>query len=142
MEYLSSSRDETIAIGVQIGRGLKPGSIICLHGDLAAGKTTLVKGLAKGFGDYKEEEINSPTFVYLNVYEGKKTVYHFDFYRLTNPDEFIHMGFDEYLFSDGICCIEWPGRVGKYLPDACVNIELTSPSVCARKIRVYETKKC
>lgn len=142
MEYISSTRDETIAIGVQIGSGLKPGAIICLQGDLAAGKTTFVKGLAKGFGGYNEEEINSPTFVYLNIYEGQKPVYHFDLYRLNDPDEFIHMGFDEYLFSEGICCIEWPERIGKYLPENCVYIELMPLGEATRKIKVYETQKC
>ncbi len=142
MEYLSSSRDETIALGVKIGKGLKPGAILCLKGDLAAGKTTFVKGVAKGFGDYREDEVNSPTFIFLNIYDGLRPVYHFDLYRLNDPDDFLHMGFDEYLFSNGICCIEWSERIEKYLPKHCMHIEFVPLDVSSRKIKIYETQKC
>lgn len=113
---------------------------MCLKGDLAAGKTTLVKGIAKGFGGFSEEAVNSPTFVYLNIYEGKRPIYHFDLYRIDDPREFIHMGFDEYLFSDGVCCIEWSERIAQYLPAQCAQIELISLDEGVRKI-IYETRK-
>lgn len=123
-------------VGVQIGKDLKPGSILCLRGDLAAGKTTLIKGIARGFADFHEDGVNSPTFVYLNIYEGKRTVYHFDLYRLNDPDEFVRMGFDEYLFTEGVCCIEWSERIAPILPSFDYLIELKHLGDMKRKIEI------
>jgi tRNA threonylcarbamoyladenosine biosynthesis protein TsaE len=122
---VTHSAEETIALGMEIGSQLAPGSILCFFGDLGAGKTTFIKGLVAGATDVAPEDVNSPTFVYLNIYEGAKTVYHFDLYRLRSADEFFAMGFDEYFYMDGICCIEWSERISEALPEnvVCVNIE-------------------
>jgi tRNA threonylcarbamoyladenosine biosynthesis protein TsaE len=117
LEATSSSSEETLKWGYDFGKSLPPNAIVCFFGDLAAGKTTFIKGLASAISDCQHEDVTSPTFVYLNIYKGKKnTVYHFDLYRLRDSDEFISMGFDEMLYSDGICCIEWSERIENILP--------------------------
>lgn len=123
-QHICGSEAETISLGYRIGQRLPASSIVCLFGNLGAGKTTLIKGLAAGAADIEIHSIQSPTFVYLNIYHGKKTVYHFDLYRLQNVEEFLAMGFDEFLFSDGITCIEWSERIAGILPPHCVPITL------------------
>jgi tRNA threonylcarbamoyladenosine biosynthesis protein TsaE len=122
--YVSHSINETILLGQQLGSQLKENSIVCLCGDLGAGKTTFIKGLVSGACQYPEEEVNSPTFVYLNVYKGKKTLYHFDLYRLHNAEEFLNMGFDEFFYAGGICCIEWSEKILSLLPQHCLFIKI------------------
>lgn len=135
-QYLSHSPEETIAIGEAIGKSLKKGSILCFFGELAAGKTTLIKGIARGVNGFSEEEVTSPTFVYLNIYEGTPPVYHFDLYRLKDEKEFLAMGFDEYLFSDGVSCIEWSERIAPLLSEEQVHLELSHVGENQRLITV------
>ncbi|MDJ0652456.1 MAG: tRNA (adenosine(37)-N6)-threonylcarbamoyltransferase complex ATPase subunit type 1 TsaE, partial [Simkaniaceae bacterium] len=86
----------------------------CLIGDLGAGKTTLTKGLASEITGISPHQINSPTFTYLNVYEGIQTLYHFDCYRLKGIDDFLERGFDEYFGE--LCLVEWPEKIEAVLP--------------------------
>ena len=116
LEGTSESPEDTILWGQQFGKRLQAGAVVCFFRDLAAGKTTFIKGLASALGDHKPEDVNSPTFVYLNIYSGERTVYHFDLYRLRDSDEFLSMGFDEMLYSNGICCIEWSERIQDIIP--------------------------
>lgn len=118
---------------------VQPGAVVCLHGDLGSGKTTIVKGIAKGFGGLREDEVNSPTFVYLNIYDGEKPVYHFDLYRLNDPEDFFHLGFDDYLFSEGVCCIEWADRIKGFLPPRCWHVHLQHEEEGLRTVYFYET---
>ena len=90
---VSHSELETLQCGYELGKLLEPNSILCFFGDLGAGKTTFIKGLASAIAGCSLEEVNSPTYVYLNIYEGQKTVYHFDLYRLRDVDEFLGMDF-------------------------------------------------
>lgn len=106
------------------GMTLPVNSVVCFFGDLGAGKTTFIKGLLEGAAELDASEVQSPTFTYLNIYEGTKTVFHFDLYRLKDSDEFLSMGFDEYFEAGGICCIEWSERISSYLPDGCIQIFL------------------
>lgn len=118
-EYVTHSASETEALGTSIGKSLPINSIVCFFGDLGAGKTTFIKGLAAGVLGTTGEEVNSPTFTYLNIYHGQKTLYHFDLYRLKDADEFLSMGFDETFEAGGICCIEWAEKIeGIELPHA------------------------
>lgn len=94
-------------------------AVISFLGELAAGKTTFIKGLVSGAAQIDPSAVQSPTFTYLHIYEGQKTVYHFDLYRLRDIDEFLSMGFDEYFDAEGICCIEWSERIAHYLPQDC-----------------------
>jgi tRNA threonylcarbamoyladenosine biosynthesis protein TsaE len=111
-------------------------SVISLFGELAAGKTTFIKGLVSGASQIDPSHIQSPTFTYLHIYEGQKTVYHFDLYRLRDIDEFLSMGFDEYFESNGICCMEWSERIAPYLPSDRVSILLEHVDQNSRSITI------
>jgi tRNA threonylcarbamoyladenosine biosynthesis protein TsaE len=123
--YLSSSAQETFELGCRLGQELVVPSVVCLFGELAAGKTTFIKGLVAGAAKIDPSEVQSPTFTYLHVYEGQKTIYHFDLYRLHDIDEFLSMGFDEYFEMEGICCVEWSERIASYLPSNSLHVLLT-----------------
>lgn len=123
-EVVVRSAEETKAWGERLAESLPPGTIVCLYGELGAGKTTLVKGLVRKAAGIPEEEVRSPTFTYLHVYEGPMPVYHFDLYRLSNADEFLAMGFDEYFTQGGICCVEWPERIASVLPFPHLEVRL------------------
>lgn len=113
-----------MSLGRQLGQRLAPHAVVCFFGDLAAGKTTFIKGLVEGASGVDSAHVQSPTFTYLHIYEGRQTVYHFDLYRLRDGEEFLSMGFDEYLDAGGICCIEWSERIAAYLPASCLQITL------------------
>ncbi|WP_068467451.1 tRNA (adenosine(37)-N6)-threonylcarbamoyltransferase complex ATPase subunit type 1 TsaE [Candidatus Protochlamydia phocaeensis] len=123
-QYFSHSAEETFLLGHAFGKQLPLHSVICFFGDLAAGKTTFIKGLVAGAGQLDPSIVQSPTFTYLNIYEGVKTIYHFDLYRLSDADEFLSMGFEEYFEANGICCIEWSERIAPILPLHCIHVTL------------------
>lgn len=135
IEFVTNSEQETFQLGTSLGKKLTPNVVIAFYGELAAGKTTLIKGIANGVGGIEPSEINSPTFTYLNIYEGLKSFYHFDLYRLKNQDEFLQMGFDEYFYSGGICCIEWAERVRLILPEKRIDISMNHQGE-SRKITI------
>lgn len=136
MEYLSHSVEETFAVGQTFGRSLTPNAVVCFLGDLGAGKTSMIKGVAAGAGQIPPEAVNSPTFVYLNIYQGMQTIYHFDLYRLSDTDQFLSMGFDDYFFAGGICCIEWPERIAPILPSHAIYVTLTHEGEDTRNIQI------
>jgi tRNA threonylcarbamoyladenosine biosynthesis protein TsaE len=138
--HITSSPEETIALGDQLGGTLQAPAVLCFFGDLAAGKTTFIKGLAAGLGVGKELEVSSPTFTYLNIYPGKWPIYHFDLYRLQDADAFLSMGFDEYLFAEGICCIEWSEKIASLLPLDCLRITLAHMGENIRKITIHHDR--
>lgn len=115
MVYKSNSLKETENIAKAFSKTLKPGDVVCLSGDLGVGKTAFVHGVAMGIGitDY----ISSPTFTILNCYNGKMPLYHFDVYRINDIDEMYDIGYDEYIFSNGVSLIEWPEIIADILPD-------------------------
>ncbi len=123
--YFSRSSFDTFEIGCALGRELVEPAVVCLFGELAAGKTTFIKGIAYGAAQVDPEVVQSPTFAYLHVYKGKKIVYHFDLYRLRDIDDFLSMGFDEYFEAGGICCVEWSERIVDYLPVNGLCVHLT-----------------
>jgi tRNA threonylcarbamoyladenosine biosynthesis protein TsaE len=136
-EYTSLSAQETMTLGHRFGKQLPVNSVICFFGDLAAGKTTFIKGLVAGALDIDPANVQSPTFTYLHIYEASnKQVYHFDLYRLIDVDEFIGMGFDEYFEASGICCIEWSERISGYLPPNCIRVNLTHEGQDKRTITI------
>lgn len=106
MIYTAKDEKETIDIGKHFGKCLKKGDVVCLVGDLGAGKTTFTKGIALALNSVYEPV--SPTFNIVNEYMGDITIYHFDLYRLLSTDDLYSIDIDSYLFSDGICVIEWP----------------------------------
>lgn len=120
-------------LGFKIGRTLQPNDTVCLYGQLGAGKTQLAKGLIHGATGVDTSEVGSPTFVYLNIYQGAKKVFHFDLYRLCNVEDFLSMGFDDYFEESGICCIEWPERIASILPENSVKIYVESTGERVRR---------
>lgn len=113
--FITQSEEDTLRLGKEIGERLRPGSVICLVGDLGSGKTCFTKGIASGLGI--EDVISSPTFTIMNEYEGKVPLYHFDVYRI-DEDEFLDIGLDEYLYGDGVTVIEWADRLDGAIRDA------------------------
>lgn len=136
---ISHSSEETRQIGCQLGRSLPENSVL-FFGDLGAGKTTLIQGLIAGAVGCPHEDVVSPTFVYLNIYDGsrEKRVYHFDLYRLKNAEEFLGMGFDDYFQAGGVCCVEWAERIEELLPPNCLRIKMTHRSEQERLIEIRQ----
>ncbi|MCC5466132.1 tRNA (adenosine(37)-N6)-threonylcarbamoyltransferase complex ATPase subunit type 1 TsaE [Pelosinus baikalensis] len=124
LEFKTTSPEETSAFGKRLAKVLSAGKVVCLVGDLGAGKTLLVQGLAEGLGI--AESVHSPTFTILNVYEGRFPVYHFDLYRLENAGELFDIGFYEYTEADGLSIIEWADKFPEELPAEYLWIEIRS----------------
>lgn len=135
-QILSHSSDETFAQGRKLGELLEVPTIVCFFGELAAGKTTFIKGLIHAAAQIASSEVQSPTFNYLNIYEGRKTIYHFDLYRLRDRDEFLSMGFDEFFDAGGICCIEWSERIEPLLPAHRITVTLEHVERDSRQITI------
>ena len=115
------SSEETMALGESLGKEAKPGMIICLDGDLGVGKTVFTKGFAKGLGI--EEPVCSPTFTIVHEYrEGRIPLYHFDVYRIAEPEELEAIGYEEYFFGEGVCLIEWASQVEELIPEDAVHV--------------------
>ena len=114
-EYESFSYDDTQAIAKEIADTLKGGEFIAMYGDLGAGKTAFVQGLAKALGI--TNHVTSPTFTIVNEYEGRLPLYHFDVYRIADPDEMYEIGYDDYIDSDGVCVVEWAELIEDLFPD-------------------------
>jgi tRNA threonylcarbamoyladenosine biosynthesis protein TsaE len=114
LRFITESAEETSNIGEQLGRLLSKGNIICLSGDLGAGKTAFTKGIAKGLG--VEDYVTSPTYTIINEYQGRLPLYHFDVYRLNDVEEMYELGYEEYFFGDGIVVLEWADIVRDIIP--------------------------
>jgi len=121
IQFITRSGEETFALGQSIGALLLPGDVILLRGDLGAGKSVLARGLARGVGI--DCAMPSPTFTLMQPYEGRIPFYHFDLYRLDDPEEFYAAGLDEYAFGSGAAVIEWPD-CAELMPDDCFEVEI------------------
>ncbi len=121
-KIISSSREETLKVGEAIGKKLKKGDIISLTGPLGAGKTVIIKGIAKSLNI--EEEITSPSFTIISQYNGRLKLYHIDLYRIDNILEIEDLGFEEILYSDGVTAIEWGEKAESLLPDETIKISI------------------
>lgn len=119
--YLENE-EQTKDIGYKLGQLVTPKSVICLIGDLGAGKTTMTQSLAKALE--VDDYITSPTFTIVNEYEGRIPLYHFDVYRIRSSDEMYDIGFDEYIDGDGVCIIEWANLIEDILPNEYLYIEM------------------
>lgn len=121
----TNSPEETLRLGKSIGMMAVPGEVYALDGDLGAGKTVFAKGVAEGLG--VEDAVSSPTFTILQEYrEGRLPFYHFDVYRVEDPEEMHEVGLDEYLTGDGVCLIEWAERIPELLPETATRIRITT----------------
>lgn len=135
MTIRSTSAEETEALGERLGGLLAAGDMVALYGDLGAGKTTLVRGLARGLGS--PDRVSSPTFVLMHVYDGRLPVYHFDAYRLSGPSDLLGIGAEEYLEGDGVAVVEWSERALGILPEERLDVFLSAgPSPDERVLRL------
>ncbi len=137
MEFKTTSVLETIEAGKKLAEQLQAGSIVRLEGDLGAGKTHFVKGVASFFG-ISEQEVSSPTFTLIHEYEGKIPVYHFDCYRLKSEQEALEIGIEEYLFGDGVTLIEWPSKIDGLIPEDSVSVEIKHSGETKRTILISD----
>ncbi|MDX8431034.1 MAG: tRNA (adenosine(37)-N6)-threonylcarbamoyltransferase complex ATPase subunit type 1 TsaE [Candidatus Algichlamydia australiensis] len=133
-----SSTEEMMALGEEFAKTLSPGAILLFYGDLGAGKTTFVKGLAKALCGVETNEVQSPTFTYLNIYEGSVPLYHFDLYRLENAKQFYALGFEEYLGGSGVAAIEWAERLGSNLPEGAIQVEIKYINEKIREVSLHQ----
>ncbi len=118
----TGNEEETAHIGELLGHFLSLPLVIALQGDLGTGKTVFVRGIGRGLG--VEEQVSSPTFVLLKIYNGRLPLYHFDFYRLSEDEETIELGFEDYLPGEGIACIEWAERLPHLLPPEHLQVRI------------------
>jgi len=140
MKFISKNSDETIALGTKLARKLKPGDIVCLFGNLGTGKTTFTKGLAKGL-KIKKETVNSPTFVLMNVYQGKLPLFHFDLYRLNDLKEIAALGYEDFFYDNGVTVIEWADKLKTLLPKDYLGIYFSMKDKGKRVIELSATQK-
>ena len=117
------SPEETFALGEKLGREAKPGQIYTLNGDLGTGKTVFTQGFAAGLGI--TEPVNSPTFTILQVYEeGRMPFYHFDVYRIGDVEEMDEIGYEDYVYGEGVCLIEWAELIEEILPEKVIVVTI------------------
>jgi tRNA threonylcarbamoyladenosine biosynthesis protein TsaE len=125
MEIISSSFNETLKIGRLIAKYLGPQDIICLSGKLGSGKTVLAKGIAAGLG-IEAFNVTSSSFVIIREHlKGRLPFYHFDLYRLKTREDISVLGYEEYFYGDGVSVIEWPERLGCFMPPDYLEVELS-----------------
>ena len=108
---VSVGEAQTFELGRKLGQSLPQSALVLLKGDLGAGKTVFARGVARGLGVDPDIPITSPTFTLMNHYSARHELYHFDLYRLSDPDELIELGFDEYAFGSGVALVEWPEKL-------------------------------
>ena len=130
MEYITKNEQETYELAYNFAKTVGYNAIICLNGEMGAGKTAFVKGFVKYFNI---DDVSSPTFTIVNEYKGDKEIYHFDVYRLADEDEFYDMGGEEY-FEKGICIIEWSKIIEYALPKNRIEITIEKIDENQRKI--------
>jgi tRNA threonylcarbamoyladenosine biosynthesis protein TsaE len=136
-ELTTHSAEETITLGRSLAELLHPPKLVLLRGDLGAGKTTLVKGIAEGFQAAREEDVTSPTFTLVHEYRGPRVnLYHIDLYRVDTPRELETLGLDDLFAPDSILLIEWGEKFPRFERDCDVEISLERVDEGSRRIRV------
>ncbi len=130
---ITSSPEQTWRIGEMLGARLGPGDTVCLYGDLGAGKTSFSYGIALGL-EVEKQYITSPTFTFVNEYQGRVPFYHIDLYRLEDAAELENIGFEEYVDSDGVTVIEWAERAEDELPGERLSVYLNFINENSREI--------
>ena len=134
--YISKNERETEAVGERLAKAINGGAVIAMYGDLGAGKTAFVRGMARGMG--LDCRVSSPTFTIVNEYPGSPDLIHFDMYRLHSSDELFDIGWEDYLNRGAICAVEWSENVSDafFGDEICVTIEKTGDT--SRKITIGE----
>ena len=137
---ITSNTEQTEEVGRVLGTMLEPGDLVCLFGDLGAGKTHFSFGIAQGL-QVRDQYITSPTFTFVNEYRGRIPFYHIDLYRLKDPSELESIGFEEYIDSDGATVIEWAEQAEEELPADKLNIYLSDVSENSRELGFFAEGK-
>mgnify|MGYP001767089630 CR=1 FL=1 len=134
METISHSRQQTLRIGRRMAKYLRPGDIVCLFGRLGCGKTVLTKGIAEGLG-IGASRVISPTFVLIREHEeGRIPLFHFDLYRLGQERDIAGLGYEEYLFGNGVSVIEWADRLRRLMPKEFLKVNLSVTGESERRL--------
>lgn len=134
MTIFTNSENETERVGADLADKLKAGDVIALYGDLGAGKTAFVRGLARGMG--LKDMVSSPTFTIVNEYLGETPLFHFDMYRLSGSDELFEIGWEDYLERGGVCAVEWSENVKDAFPPEVIKVDIHKESENVRKISI------
>ena len=141
MTYLSQTEAETEALGERLAAALPAGGVvIAMYGELGAGKTAFVRGLARGLG--AEGRVVSPTFTIVNEFYGKRDLFHFDMYRLHSADELFDIGWEDYLGREGVCAVEWSENVPGAFDGSEIRVTIEKTSDTGRKITVEGVELC
>jgi tRNA threonylcarbamoyladenosine biosynthesis protein TsaE len=136
-EFTTHSSDQTIALGRNLAEILKPPKLVLLRGDLGAGKTTLVKGIAEAFGAASEEDVTSPTFTLIHEYHGPAVnIYHIDLYRVDSQRELETLGLDDLVSENSILLVEWGEKFARFERERDVEIALERVGENQRRVRV------
>ena len=133
-EFHTKSPAETRAIAETFASSLRGGEVIALQGAIGVGKTVFTKGLAAGLGI--TSNVTSPTFNIVRQYNGRLPLYHFDVYRITDPDEMLEIGFEEYLYSGAVVVIEWPELISDLIPQDAITITIEREEEDGRRISI------
>jgi tRNA threonylcarbamoyladenosine biosynthesis protein TsaE len=134
IELTVDSLEKTVELAEILARGIGPGDVLCLSGDLGAGKTTFTQALCRALG--VTEHVTSPTFNIMNQYAGRLPVYHFDVYRIADPDEMYEIGFEEFLNGDGISIIEWAPLIEVLIPADALWMTMRTTGETSRAIHL------
>ena len=133
-KFLSNSREDTLSFAQEYAKTLKGGDIVLLDGDMGAGKTVFAKGVALGLGI--DEEVTSPTYAYMNDYDGR--LFHYDCYRIEAVEQAEALGLADYFYMGGICLIEWSQNIAPLLPKVCKRVTIRKIDENRREICVGE----
>jgi tRNA threonylcarbamoyladenosine biosynthesis protein TsaE len=132
---LTNSPEETIEVGARLARYLEEGDFVALEGNLGAGKTVFVKGMAKGLGVEDYLYVNSPSFVIVREYRGKKDLYHFDIYRLEEKDFCDTVDYERYFYNKGVTVVEWADKIKELFPDEYLEIRIEHDGLTKRNFK-------
>ena len=139
-EFISHSQLETEEVGRKLAEKLPGGSVVAMYGDLGAGKTAFVRGMAKGMG--LSCRVSSPTFTIVNEYLGERELIHFDMYRLSSADELFDIGWEDYLSRGAVCAVEWSENVQDAFFGDEVVVRIEKLNDTDRKITIEEAELC
>ena len=140
MTILTNSEAETEQAGADFAKNLPAGTVVAMYGELGAGKTAFVRGMARGMG--LSARVNSPTFTIVNEYEGKIPLFHFDMYRLGGADELFDIGWEDYLRRNGVCAVEWSENVPGAFEGDEITVRFAKLGPEARRIEIEEGSVC
>lgn len=130
----STSPAETRRIGIWVGRHLKPGDVVCLTGEMGTGKTLFTRGIAEGLGVPRGQSVRSPSFTLVHEYKGRHPVYHLDLYRVQGEGALEGIGWEDYLYGDGIAVVEWAERIDQKLPEERLDVVMVMEGMRRRRL--------